>query len=308
MLPLGAGWGYLCEPRVRHTATLLQQEYLQELAGSWGCSQITGAWWPMGTAQHSSLGFVLGAAKRLSLLSFDVSPGSVERGRHGLSRAATDLTSTVSKNLARLFDIHVAFLWIQVAGPAPGMSRSCFPLPPCRGLRESSWLLPWLYALCHMLWRIPHTPVGCPKRGVGMPPPSSSSPGPVLAEKSELGMGISPKLLQIINPFPILKASPVSFIRNGCNVAALVNRGWWRRWQAAVVNYFMLLVSFSFQDREKDWGCGSCHKRQRETGLARENTSLLTPLRKGLERQAKRGFLGPRLLAAAAFSAAGLGD
>lgn len=152
MLPLGAGWGCLCEPHVRYNATfLLQQEYLKELGGSWGCSQITGAWWPMGTAQHSSLGFVLGAAKRLSLLSFDVSPGGMERGRHGLSRAVTNLTSAVAKNLARLFDIHIAFLQIQVAGPAPGMSRSCFPLPPCRGLRESSWLLPWLYALYHVL-------------------------------------------------------------------------------------------------------------------------------------------------------------
>lgn len=150
MLPLGAGWGCLREPRVRHTATLLlQQEHLQKLGGTWGCSRVTGAWWPTGTAQHSSLGFVLGAAKRLPLLSFDVSLGGMARGRHNLSRAATDLTCTVSKSLACHFDIHITFLWICVAGPAQGMSRSCFP--PCRVLKESLWLLPWLCILCHVL-------------------------------------------------------------------------------------------------------------------------------------------------------------
>lgn len=42
-----------------------------------------------------------------------VSPDSAERSRQGLSRAAADLTSTVSKSLACHFAIHTALIWIQ---------------------------------------------------------------------------------------------------------------------------------------------------------------------------------------------------
>lgn len=107
----------------RHFSLLLQQ-YLQKLFGAtWG---IIGAWWPLGTAQHCSPVVTHDAAQRLPLPSSEVLPNSVERGRQGLSRAAADLTSAVSKSLHCYFDIHAALIWIWAGGPPQGGAGTPF--------------------------------------------------------------------------------------------------------------------------------------------------------------------------------------
>lgn len=153
--PLGAGSGtsvwaivcgippYSCSRSTRKSC----------LGGTWGCCQITGAWWPLGTAGHCSpVAVTPGAAERLQLVSSDVSPDDAESGRQGLSRAAADLASTVSKSLACHFDIHCCS-HLDSGGPPQGGAETLFLFLFAQSLEKALGFVSG-FVLCHMLWRM----------------------------------------------------------------------------------------------------------------------------------------------------------
>lgn len=135
----------------RHLSLLLQK-YLQELFG-WHLGLLPdhrghgGPWGQLGIAARL---LHLVQLKDSRLLSSEVSPDSAERGRQGLSRAATDLTSATAKSLACHFDIHAALIWIRVGGPPKGGAGTPFLFLFAKSLEKAHGFSSG-FVLCRML-------------------------------------------------------------------------------------------------------------------------------------------------------------
>lgn len=181
--------------------------------GTWGCCQITGAWWPLGTAQYCGLVATPGAVQRLLLLSSPLFWSLADVRRQAGFIQGSWRPYKYSFNGPGLSFWHFDWGgWL-----TSEKSGNPFPLSLRKSLEKAhgfiSGFVLWfmlrqmgLSGCCNLLT------VGCLGWEGRVLPPSFSRLAPALVEKIELGSGIIPNYHKLLHLFPSARDALSSFL------------------------------------------------------------------------------------------------